>query len=122
MLVVATAMLLWGCIQGFRVQTGYLPAYGPWNDGTYTTIQDLPTPQLLVVQVDIAQDQIVAIRLLQHPAWTAPQEQELLLRNVLTRQTTTVYEPRNDGSEQDLLLHAIEEALYKARREMSSAP
>jgi len=122
MLVVATAMLLGGCTQGFRVQTGYLPAYGPWNDGTYTTIQDLPTPQLLVVQVDIAQGQIAAIRLLQHPAWTAPQEQELLLRNVLTRQTTTVYEPRNDGSEQDLLLHAIEEALYKARRETSSAP
>jgi uncharacterized protein with FMN-binding domain len=122
MLMVATVGLLWGCTQGFKVQTGYLPAYGPWNDGTYTTIQDLPTPQLLIVQVDIAQGQIAAIRLLQHPAWTVPQEQELLLRSVLTRQTTAVYEPRNDGSEQDLLLHAIEEALYKARRETSSTP
>jgi uncharacterized protein with FMN-binding domain len=115
-------MLLGGCTQGFRVQTGYLPADGPWNDGTYTTIQDLPTPQLLVVQVDIAQGQIAAIRLLQHPAWTAPQEQDLLLRSVLTRQTTAVYEPRNDGSEQDLLLHAIEEALYKALQGTSSVP
>ena len=122
MLVVAASMVLWGCAKGLVFQTGYLPTHGPWHDGTYTTARDLPTPQLLVVQVDIAHGQIVAIRVLQHPEWKAPEEQELLLHNILTRQTTDVYESRNDGSDPDLLLRAVEEALYKARRETPSIP
>jgi uncharacterized protein with FMN-binding domain len=89
---------------------------GPWNDGTYTGIQDLPTPQLLVVDVAIQQGKIVAIHLRQHPEWQAPEDQELLLRQVIESQTTEVSTPRNDGSEQDLLLRAIEDALSKAQR------
>jgi hypothetical protein len=44
------------------------------------------------------------------------QEQELLLQQVIKSQTTAVYKPRHDGSEQDLLLHAVENALSKARQ------
>jgi hypothetical protein len=57
------------------------------------------------------------MRLRQHPEWQAPQEQELLLRQVIEGQTTEGYTPRSYGSEQDLLLRAIEDALYKARKE-----
>lgn len=122
MILVATSIVVLGCAKGVVFRTGYLPAYGPWNNGTYTSAQDLPTPQLLVVQVDIAHGQIVAIRMLQHPAWKAPAEQELLIRSVITQQTTEVYEPRMHGSDPDLLLRAIEEALYKARRTTPSSP
>jgi uncharacterized protein with FMN-binding domain len=111
-------LLIWfsGCTPGVVLQTTPLPSFGPWNDGTYTGIQELPTPQLLVVEVAIQRGWIVAIHLRQHPEWQAPQEQELLLRQVVERQTTEVYTLRNDGSEQDLLLRAIEDALYKARQ------
>jgi hypothetical protein len=61
-------------------------------------------------------EKIVAIHLRQHPEWKAPQEQEWLLRQVVERQTTEVYTLRNDRSDQDLLLHAIEDALYKAQQ------
>ena len=112
------ALLIWlyGCTSGVVLQTAPLPSVGLWNDGIYTGIQDLPTPQLLVVDVAIQRGKIVAIHLRQHPEWQAPQEQELLLRQVIESQTTEVYTSRNDGSEQDLLLRAIEEALSKAQR------
>jgi uncharacterized protein with FMN-binding domain len=111
-------LIIWlcGCAPDVVLQTAPLPSVGPWNDGTYTGIQDLPTPQLLVVDVAIQRGKIVAIHLRQHPAWQAPQEQELLLLQVIERQTTEVYTPRNDGSEQDLLLRAIENALSQAQQ------
>ncbi len=98
------------------------PAFGPWYDGTYTGMSDLPTPQLIVVDVSVSAGRIVAIRVRKHPAWKAPQEQERLLRAVIEAQTTDVYQPRHDGSEQDQLLRAIEDALNQARQGLSSAP
>jgi uncharacterized protein with FMN-binding domain len=111
-------LMLWlsGCTPEGILQTAPVASSGPWNDGIYTGIQDLPTPQLLVVDVAISRGQIVAIRLRQHPTWQAPQEQELLVRRVIERQTTALDTPRNDGSEQDLLLNAIEDALSKAQQ------
>jgi uncharacterized protein with FMN-binding domain len=104
------------------LQAGAPASFSPWHDGTYTGMLDLPTPQFLVVEVDITQGQIVAIRLQQHPAWKAPEEQELLLHRVLERQTTNVEALREEGSEQDLLLRAIEDALSKAQREAPLRP
>ncbi len=115
-------LTIWGCAQGWRLGTSRAPGTGPWADGTYVAAPDLPTPQLLVVEVDIRQGQIAAIRLRQHPEWKAPEKQELLLRQVVERQSTEVEAPRPPGSESDLLLRAIEEALSKARRDTSSAP
>jgi hypothetical protein len=48
-------LIIWlsGCTPGVGLQTAPFSSFGPWNDGTYTGIQELPTPQLLVVDVDI---------------------------------------------------------------------
>jgi hypothetical protein len=85
-------------------------------------VSDLPTPQLIQVEVDITWGRIAAIRLRQHPAWQAPREQELLVQRVTTSQTTEGHVPRGTGSEQDRLLHAIDDALAQARRTPSAVP
>jgi uncharacterized protein with FMN-binding domain len=89
---------------------------GIYRDGTYIGRERLPTPQFIVVDVTIEKSRIVAIRLRQHPAWKAPQEQDRLLRMVVTHQTTSAIAPRHEGSEQDQLLDAIDDALDKARQ------
>jgi hypothetical protein len=93
-----------------------------YYDGVYTGWQPLPTPQFIVVDVAIEQGRIVAIHLREHPSWSAPQEQEKLLRTVIASQTTSAVTPRDEGSEQDHLLNAIEDALNKARQGSSSGP
>jgi uncharacterized protein with FMN-binding domain len=121
-------ILMWlsACTQQRVVlQTGALSASGSWNDEIYTSVQDLPTPQFLTVEVNLSQGQMVAVRLQQHPAWKAPGEQELLLRRVLERQTTAVDELREEESAQDVLLRAIEtieDTLDKAQREAPLKP
>lgn len=96
---------------------------GPWQEGTYTGVTpDLPTPQLIVVDVTINKGRIFRIRLRQHPEWTAPEEQKQIIRAVISEQTTGVYDSRHDNSEQDRLLDAIEDALNKAHPKPSTAP
>lgn len=96
---------------------------GPWQEGTYTGMTtDVPTPQLIVVDVTINKGRIFNIRLRQHPAWTAPKKQEQILRAVISEQTTDVYESRHDNSDQDHLLDAIEDALIKAHPQPSAPP
>jgi uncharacterized protein with FMN-binding domain len=77
-------------------------------------VQDGFTPQAIRVAVDISGGRIGAIRVLQHPAWRAPAEQEELLRLVVESQTTEGLQ-RGTGSERDYLLRAIDDALNKAR-------
>jgi uncharacterized protein with FMN-binding domain len=96
---------------------------GPWQEGTYTGMTtDIPTPQLFVVDVTIANGRIFNIRLRQHPAWTAPKKQEQVIQAVISEQTTDVYKSRHDNSDQDLLLDAIEDALIKAHPQPSATP
>ena len=90
--------------------------------GVYTGRQGPPTPQLIVVDITIEEGRIVAIRLREHPAWKRPEEQEKLLRAVIAGQTVAIPTPREEGSEQDRLLDAIEDALNKARRDIPSVP
>ena len=115
---------LWvgGCHNGVTMQMASLPASGPWDDGTYTGVSDPLTPQFIQVEVNVTRGQIVAIRLRQHPAWQAPQEQERLLHLVVTSQTTEGHVPRGTGSENDHLLRAIDDALAKARRVPAGVP
>lgn len=89
---------------------------GIYRDGTYTGSERLPTPQFIVVDVTIEKSRIVAIRLRQHPAWKAPDEQDKLLHTVITNQATSAIAPRHEGSEQDQLLDAIDDALNKAQQ------
>lgn len=93
-----------------------------YYDGVYTGRQPIPTPQFIVVDVAIEQGRIMAIHLREYPSWSAPQEQEKLLQSVITSQTTSTIAPRDEGSEQDHLLNAIEDALNKARQAPSSVP
>lgn len=93
-----------------------------YSEGIYIGRQGPPTPQLIVVDVTIEKGRIIAINLRQHPEWKRPEEQEKLLRTVIATQTVTVPTPRKEGSEEDRLLDAIEDALNKARRENPSAP
>ena len=96
---------------------------GPWQEGTYTGMTtDLPTPQLIVVDVIINRGRILRIQLRQHPEWAGPEKQEQILRAVISEQTTNVYDSRHDKSEQDRLLNAIEDALNKAHPKPSTAP
>ena len=60
-------------------------------------MHDVPTPQMIRVAVDIAGGRIVTIRVLQHPAWREPEEQERLLRLVVASQTTEGHVPRGMG-------------------------
>jgi uncharacterized protein with FMN-binding domain len=129
-----SAATLWlsGCAFSFHLGTSSQSMDEAWDDGiydlttyydgVYTGRQPLPTPQFIVVDVAIEQGRIVAIHLREHPAWSAPQEQEKLLQTVLTSQTTSTIAPRDEGSEQDQLLNAIEDALDKARQAPSSGP
>lgn len=93
---------------------------GIYHDGVYTGEKDLPTPQFIVVDVAIEKGRVVAIHLRQHPSWTAPEEQKKLLQAVISYQTTSTIAPRDEGSEQDQLLDAIEDALNKAGQAPSS--
>jgi uncharacterized protein with FMN-binding domain len=111
-----------GCRQGVSVQTAPLAAPAVWGDGTYIGESDLPTPQFIRVAVDITRGRIAAIRLLEHPTWTAPEQQDTLLRLVMESQTTAGHVSRGTGDEQDRLLHAIDAALAKARSARPSAP
>ena len=95
---------------------------GLYRDGIYRGVNPLPTPQFIVVDVSIEKSRIVAIHLRQHPSWSAPQEQDQLLQTVIDFQTTSTVEPRDEGSEQDHLLDAIEDALSKARQAPSAVP
>jgi uncharacterized protein with FMN-binding domain len=99
-----------------------LQALSLWHDGSYIGVSDVPTPQLIRVAVDITSGRIAAIRVLQHPAWRAPQEQERLLRLVVDSQTTAGHVSRDTGSEQDRLLRAIDDALTRARSVTPSVP
>jgi hypothetical protein len=129
-----STITLWlsGCAFSFHLGTSPQIMDEAWDDGIYdlntyydgiyTGRQSLPTPQFIVVDVTIEQNRIVAIHLREHPAWSVPQEQEKLLQTVITSQTTATIVPRDEGSEQDHLLHAIEDALDKARQAPSSVP
>ena len=133
-LIVWSAVTLWlsSCAYSFHLGTPSPIMDEAWDDGiydlntyydgVYTGRQPLPTPQFIVVDVAIEQGRIVAIHLREHPAWSAPQEQEKLLQTVITSQTTSTVAPRDEGSEQDHLLNAIEDALNKARQAPSSSP
>jgi uncharacterized protein with FMN-binding domain len=85
-------------------------------------MHDVRPPQVIRVAVDISSGRIVTIRMLQHPAWRAPEEQEGLLRLVVESQTTEGHVLRGTGSEQDYLLRAIDDALTKARSVTPSVP
>ncbi len=118
-------LLLVGLLCGLRgdVFAFHSKSIAPWQEGTFTGMTtDLPTPQLIVVDVTITKGRIFKIRLRQHPEWAVPKKQETILRAVISQQTTAVYESRHDNSEQDHLLDAIEDALIKAHPKPSAAP
>lgn len=124
-LMVLLAFLVFGsgaCIQRGTLRTATLPSASLWNDGSYLGTHDVPTPQLIQVAVDITAGRIVNIRLLEHPAWRAPEAQDELLRLVMTSQTTEGHVPRGTGSEEDRLLRAIDEALIKAQPPFPAVP
>lgn len=116
-------LMLWlsGCMVGSKPQPTAAPPSSPLHEGVFTGTHDLPTPQFIVVDVRIVKGRIVAINLRQHPAWKKPQDQERLIRTVVEKQTTEVYDNRNDDSDQDRLLDAIEDALNKARKGTSGS-
>jgi uncharacterized protein with FMN-binding domain len=118
-------LLLVGLLYGLpgSVFAAHPEPAGPWQEGTYTGMTtDLPTPQLIVVDVMINKGRIIRIRLRQHPEWAVPEKQKQILRAVISEQTPGVYDSRHDNSEQDRLLDAIEDALNKAHPKPSTAP
>ncbi len=121
-------ILLWlitglgGCKLRVSSHVGPDAWYGEdYAEGVHTGRQG-PTPQLIVVDVTIEKGRIVAINLRQHPAWKRPEEQEKLLQTVIATQTVATPTPREEGSEEDRLLDAIEDALNRARRDEPSVP
>jgi uncharacterized protein with FMN-binding domain len=106
---------------GVSLQTVSLPSTSLRDNGSYIGVHDGLTPQVIRVAVDMSSGHIVTIRVLQHPAWRTPEEQEELLRLVVQSQTTEGV-PHGTGSEQDYLLRAIDDALTKARSVTPSAP
>ena len=91
-----------------------------FRDGSYNGRRSLPTPQFIVVDVTIEKSHIVAIQLRQHPTWKAPRAQEKLLHMVVASQTTSTITSRPEGSKQDQLLDAIDDAFNKARQPLST--
>jgi uncharacterized protein with FMN-binding domain len=129
-----SAVTLWlsGCAFNFQLGTSSPIMDEAWDDGiydmntyydgVYTGREPLPTPKFIVVDVAIERGRIVAIHLREHPSWSAPQEQAKLVQAVITYQSTSAIAPRDEGSEQDHLLNAIEDALDKARQAPSLTP
>lgn len=111
-----------GCARDVSLQTSAAPSTPRWEDGHYLGVNDVPTPQLIRVAVGITQGRIVTIQLLEHPAWSAPTEQDRLLRLVVASQTTAGHVPRGTGSEQEHLLQAIDNALSQARPGAPATP
>jgi uncharacterized protein with FMN-binding domain len=103
------------------LQPAALPRVPLEDSGSYVGVQDGLTPQAIRVAVDISGGRIGTIRVLQHPAWRAPEEQEELLRLVIESQTTEGLQ-RGTGDERDYLLRAIDDALNKARAVTPSEP
>jgi len=96
-----------------------------WHDGTYTGTSDpggLPTPQLVRVTMDVSRGRIVTVRVHQPPGWNAPQEEELILRRALEQPSTGLETPSLTGSETDQLLHALDEAITRARTFSPATP
>jgi uncharacterized protein with FMN-binding domain len=102
-----------GCSMGVSLQPAALPSVPLADNGSYVGVQDGLTPQAIRVAVDLSGGRIGAIRVLQHPAWRAPEEQEELLRLVIESQTTEGL-LHGTGGERDYLLRAIDDALNKA--------
>lgn len=130
-------LLAWLVIGGGGCRTGGLPpdsgagatvsaqglqALPLWEDGSYIGVHDMPTPQMIRVAVDIASGRIATIRVLQHPAWRAPEDQERLLRLVVESQTTEGHVLRGTEGEQDHLLRAIDDALTRAQSVTPAVP
>jgi uncharacterized protein with FMN-binding domain len=107
---------------GLSLQPAGFPSTPLQDNGSYIGVHDGLTPQVIRVAVDIFSGQIGTIRVLQHPAWRAPEEQEELLRLIVESQTTEGHVPRGTGSEQDYLLRAIDDAMSKARAVTPSGP
>lgn len=103
-----------GCRHGMPLQTASSPTVAGFEDGSYVGTSAVPTPQLIRVAVDISAGRIAAIRLLEHPAWRAPAEQEELLKLIVASQSTQGLVPRGTGNEQDELLRAVDDALTQA--------
>ncbi len=117
-LLLLLAWLVWGsggCLKEVAVQTASLPSTPLWDDGSYMGVNDVSSPQLIRVAVNISKGRIVTVRVLQYPGGQASEEQEGLLRLVVESQTTEGHVPRGTGSEQDRLLQAIDDALAKAQ-------
>lgn len=112
-------LLILGCQAGFLQSTTVITPEPMGPDGTYIGLEprrdNFPDVQLIRVAVDMSQGRIMRVRLLQHPAWRSPQEQEEMLRLVTLTQTTSGHVPRGTGSEADRLLEAIDDALGHVR-------
>ena len=97
-----------------------------WHDGAYTGTSDRvgepPTPQLVRVTMDVSRGRIVTVRVHQPPGWKAPQEEELLLRQVLEQSPTGLEPPAAGSSEADQLLRALDDAITKARAFSPATP
>jgi hypothetical protein len=114
---------LGGCSGGLfphtLTQTMTLPAPEGWHDGSYTgtsdRVGDLPTPQFVRVTIDVAQGQIVTVRVHQPPEWQAPPGLEELLPRILAQPTPVLEPPPPVGRAVDPLRQAIEDAGMKAR-------
>ena len=96
-----------------------------WHDGTYTGTSDtgdLPTPQLVRVTMDVSRGQVVSVRVHQPPGWNAPREEDLILRRALEQPSPGLETSSPAGSETDQLLHALDDAITRARTFTPASP
>jgi hypothetical protein len=131
LLFLGTAVLwLVGCDSGLmpHIVTHPMQLSAPdgWHDGAYTGTSDRvgepPTPQLVRVTMDVSRGRIVTVRVHQPPGWKAPQEEDLLLRQVLEQSPTGLEPPAAGSSEADQLRRALDDAITKARAFSPATP
>jgi hypothetical protein len=111
-LVITVSLWLWGCSASLTLGTTPVTNTEYYSTNPRTDSEALPTPQFIVVDANIDQGRITAIRLRHDPTQKARQEQDGQLSSMRTGQSSA---RQNARGESDRVIDAINAAFKRAQ-------